>query len=257
MTETIDPVVEADLDAYIDDQLDTLRRIEIARYLSQHPEQAARVMSDLQSRDELRLALAQGHTAGSPETSELAHRLERGLGRDRLFGGLQRIAAVGVLLALGWMAHAGFGPLTVSKVVAATPPPAYVSDAIMAHKTSSLRAEMVSQPETRSYDPAEIRASTGIVIPAMPEKWTVHDVQLFPSNFGPSVEMEIRSDSLGPISLFAVRPGAFDVVKPRALRVNGTSAAYFQIGDVAYALVSDAATADLEKAALGLAKTLY
>jgi anti-sigma factor RsiW len=167
------------------------------------------------------------------------------------------VAAVGVLLALGWMAHAGFGPLTVSKVVAATPPPAYVSDAIMAHKTSSVRAGMASQPQTRSYDPAEIRASTGIVIPTMPDKWSVRDVQLFPSNFGPSVEMEVRSDNLGPVSLFAVRPGTFDVVKPKAVRVNDTSAAYFQIGDVAYALVSDAATADLENAAISLAKTLY
>ncbi|QND55105.1 anti-sigma factor (plasmid) [Phyllobacterium sp. 628] len=257
MTQTIDPVAETDLDAYVDNQLDTVRRIEVARYLSQHPEKAARVMADLQSRDELQLALAAGFVSGSPGTTEAARRLERALARDRMWGGLQRIAAVGILVALGWLAHAGFGPLTVSPVVASTPPPAFVSDAIMAHKTSSVRAAMTSQPQTRNYDPAEIRAATAIVIPTMPERWLVRDVQLFPSNFGPSVEMEIGTDSLGPVSLFAVRPGTFDVVKPKAVRLDNTSAAYFQIGDVAYALVSDAATADLQEAANRLAKTLY
>ena len=257
MSESIEPVVEADLDAYVDDQLDAGRRIEIARYLSHHPEQAARVMSDLQARDELRLALAGMYSKGSPETSEAARRLERGLMRNRLLGSLQRVAALAVLVGLGWLAHAGFGPLTISEVVASTPPPAYVSDAVMAHKTSLVRAGMKSQPEVASYDPAEIRAATAITMPQLLNRWAVKDVQLFPSTFGPSVEMEIRSDDLGEISLFAVRPGTFDVVKPQALRIDESSAAYFQIGDVAYVLVSNANAPDLESTALQLAKTLY
>ena len=257
MSDAIDPVVEADLDAYVDDHLDMGRRIEIARYLSHHPGQAARVMSDLQARDELRLALASVHSMGSPETSEAARRLERGLMRNRWLGSLQRVAAVAVLVGLGWLAHAGFGPLTISEVVASTPPPAYVSDAVMTHKTSLVRAGMKSQPEAKSYDPAEIRAATAITMPQLLDRWTVKDVQLFPSAFGPSVEMEISSDDIGQISLFAVRPGTFDVVKPKALRVDDSSAAYFQIGDVAYALVSNASPADLERAASQLAETLY
>jgi anti-sigma factor RsiW len=257
MNDVIDPVVEADLDAYVDDQLDAGRRIEIARYLSHHPEQAARVMSDLQARDELRLALAGMHSKGSPETSEAARRLERGLVRNRLLGNLQRVAAVAVLVGLGWLAHAGFGPLTISQVVASTPPPAYVSDAVMAHKTSLVRAGMTSQSEVNSYDPAEIRAATAITMPQLLDRWIVNDVQLFPSAFGPSVEMEITSDDMGQLSLFAVRPGSFDVVTPKALRVGHSSAAYFQIGDVAYALVSNASPTDLETAASQLAKTLY
>ncbi|RCW82241.1 anti-sigma factor family protein [Phyllobacterium bourgognense] len=257
MNDAIDPVVEADLDAYVDDQLDAGRRIEIARYLSHHPEQAARVMSDLQARDELRLALTGMHSKGSPETSEAARRLERGLMRNRLLGNLQRVAAVAVLVGIGWLAHAGFGPLTISEVVASTPPPAYVADAVMAHKTSLVRAGMKSQSEVNSYDPAEIRAATAITMPQLLDRWIVNDVQLFPSAFGPSVEMEIRSDEMKRLSLFAVRPGSFDVVKPKALRIDDSTAAYFQIGDVAYALVSDASPADLEIVASQLAKTLY
>ena len=58
MTKTIDPITQADFDAYIDDQLLGARRIEVAGYLSEHPEEAARVMADLRGRDELRLALS-------------------------------------------------------------------------------------------------------------------------------------------------------------------------------------------------------
>ena len=41
------PVTDTDLDAYVDDQLDVTRRIEVEAFLSTRPETAARVMSDL------------------------------------------------------------------------------------------------------------------------------------------------------------------------------------------------------------------
>ena len=58
MTAIVDPVTDADLDAYVDDQLDVARRIEVEAHLAARPEAAARVMSDLRTRDELRVALA-------------------------------------------------------------------------------------------------------------------------------------------------------------------------------------------------------
>lgn len=58
MTATVDPVTDIDLDAYVDDQVDVTRRIEVEAFLSARPEAAARVMSDLRTRDELRVALA-------------------------------------------------------------------------------------------------------------------------------------------------------------------------------------------------------
>lgn len=257
MIKTTDPVTQADFDAYVDDQLGGARRIEVAGYLSEHPEDAARVMADLRGRDELRLALSTPASVPGLASAQAAERLQHSLGRRRIFNRLQRVAAVAVLVGLGWMAHAGFGPLVVSEVVASTPPPAYVEDAVMAHRTSLVRAGMRSQPETGRFDPAEIRAATAIVLPELPGEWRVKDVQLFPSTFGPSVELEIGSAAAGSLSLFAVRPGTFDVVKPRVVQIGDMSAAYFQIGDVAYALVSDAGSAALDKAASDLANTLY
>lgn len=257
MTNTIDPITQADFDAYIDDELDGARRIEVAGYLSEHPEDAARVMADLRGRDELRLALSTPASVPGLVSAQAAERLQRSLGRRHIFNGLQRVAAVAVLVGLGWLAHAGFGPLIVSEVVASTPPPSYVGDAVMAHRTSLVRAGMQSQPGTNRYDPAEIRAATAIVMPELPAEWKVKDVQLFPSTFGPSIELEIGSAGMGALSLFAVRPGTFDVVKPQIVRIEDMSAAYFQIGDVAYALVSNANSVELDKAATELANTLY
>lgn len=257
MTKTIDPITQADFDAYIDDQLLGARRIEVAGYLSEHPEEAARVMADLRGRDELRLALSLPASVPGLASAQAAERLQRSLVRRRIFNALQRVAAVAVFVGLGWLAHANFGPLVVSEVVASTPPPAYVEDAVRAHRASLLREGMQSQPETSRYDPAEIRATTAIVMPELPGEWTVKDAQLFPSTFGPSIELEISSGQMGALSLFAVRPGTFDVVKPKVVRIEESSAAYFQIGEVAYALVSNTASTELDKAASRLADTLY
>ena len=185
MTAMLDPVTETDLDAYVDDQLDVARRIEVEAFLSTRPEAAARVMSDLRTRDELRLALAGSKGLARPATTEAARRLERGLARGRIFGVLQRAAAVAVFVAAGWLANEIVGPMSVTEVVASTPPPAYVEEAMRAHRTSIVRASMASQPEVPDYDADEIRAATAIVMPTLPKNWQVRDVQVFPSQFGP------------------------------------------------------------------------
>jgi anti-sigma factor RsiW len=162
-----------------------------------------------------------------------------------------------VFVSAGWLAHEAIGPFSVSEVVASTPPPAYVEDAVRARGTSVLRASMDSQPEISDYDAEEIRSATAIVMPQLPKDWTVADVQIYPSRFGPSVEMAIRTGDLGLLSLFAVRPGSFDVVQPTLAPSGDVSAAYFQIGEVAYVLVASGNVDALDRAAARLAATLY
>jgi anti-sigma factor RsiW len=116
---------------------------------------------------------------------------------------------------------------------------------------------MASQPEVPDYDADEIRAATAIVMPTLPKNWQVRDVQVYPSQFGPSVEMAVQTEELGLVSLFAVRPGTFDVVKPTVAPSGDVSSAYFQIGEVAYALVAKGNFSDLNRAAERLAETLY
>lgn len=257
MNELRDPVTDADLDAYVDDQLDVARRIEVEAFLSARPEAAARVMSDLRTRDELRVALAGSKGMARPVTADAARRLERGLARGRVLGTLRRAAAVAVLLTAGWLANGIVGPISVTKVVASTQPPAYLEEAIRAHGTTIMREAMSSQPEAPDYDADEIRAATAIVMPSLPKDWKVRDVQIYPSRFGPSVEMAVETRDLGLVSLFAIRPGTFDVVKPTAAPSGEISSAYFQIGEVAYAVVARSGIRDLDRTAETLAKTLY
>ena len=253
-----DPVIEADLHAYVDDQLDVGRRIEVEAYLSVNPSIAAKVMADLRVRDELRLALAGMPTAVRQETRDAARVLENTMNRPRTVDVMRRAAAVALLVGAGWVAHGWIDPGSIGEVVASVPPPQFVEEAMRAHQTAELRKQMPSQIEAGRFDPAEIRAATAIVLPAMPTEWSVRDAQVFPSTYGPSVELEVEPQSGERLSLFAVRPGNFSVQQVLLKQEGQTNAAYWQIGEVAYALISETENADkLAEQARKLARTLY
>lgn len=254
MISPTDPITEADLQGYLENQLPVRRRIEVEAYLSAHPEDAARIMADLRSRDELRLAFSDEPRVEHIETLKAARRLKRGLMRDRLLRQVRRVASVTALIAVGWLAHAQLSPGIGA--AASTMTPAYVSEAVMAHRTSLLRAVMISQPETLDYDPEEIRSATHIVLPALPSDWSVRDVQIFPSSFGPSVEIALHSSTYGEISLFAVQAGAVAVTPATLSQQDGVAAAYWQRANVAYVLVTRGPSRDLDKAAALLAQSL-
>ena len=169
---------------------------------------------------------------------------------------VRRVAIAAILAAAGWFAHAEISLLGVSKVVASALPPAYVAEAIMAHRTTLIRAAMHSQPEVPSYDPAEIRTATAIVMPSLRGGWKVANVQIFPSTFGPSVEVAVRTEALGMVSLFAVRPGKFKMASVMLTHKDDFNAAYWQVGEVAYALVGRAGSRELDKVATRIAKSI-
>ncbi|MGG7519365.1 anti-sigma factor family protein [Allorhizobium undicola] len=253
-----DPIQEFDLHAYVDDQLGVGRRIEVEAYLSEHPEQAARVMGDLRLRDELRLALAAEGSAPRPQTREAARRLERVLRMQGSALFLRRAAAVLLFVAGGWVAHSAFNVFSAGEVVASVPPPAFVDEAVKAHETSLLRESVGKLGDRPVFSAADIRSATGIVLPDMPGRWSVRDSQIFPSHYGPSVEMIVQPAGEAQMSLFAVRPGNFSVQPVMLRHSEKTNAAYWQIGEVGYALVSnDRRADDLAGIARQLAKTLY
>jgi len=250
-----DPITEADLLAYVDDQLDPARRIEVEEHLAHDPQAAARIMADLKDRDALRLL----HAAPLPRPAEpllvAAGRLERALGWQEFGLKLRRVAAVVALIGLGWFAHGQVG-LGITDSEASPKPPAFVEDALHSHETSLLRARMVSQPEVEAYDPAEILAETGIRLPSLPEDWQVRDAQIFPSRYGHSIEIAIDAGDLGRVSLFAAQAPAFDVIAPMPARFDKATAVYWQTGELAYALTGTGSDKALERAALRLSRKL-
>jgi anti-sigma factor RsiW len=257
MTHQGDPIGEADLHAYIDDQLSPERRIAVEDHLARSPELAARIMADLRVRDELRLATGEMTSAVTLKTADAARRLERGLTRDAFFVTVRRVAAAIVLIAIGWLAHVEFLAMGNWAGVASASMPAYVDEAGRAHQTALLRASMPSQPLQPNYDAEEISAAISIRMPTLPANWTVLDVQIFPSSTGPALEMAVDAEGLGTLSLFAVRPGSFDVAPVRTTSGNDVTAVYWQIGDAAYALVGAADGDLLKEAAKKLASPLY
>lgn len=260
MTPQTDPVVEADLQGYLDGQLPLRRRITVEAHLAARPELAARVMQDMRLRDELVLALAQMPAAPRPTTTQAARRLAWALRWRRRSEPLRRLAAIGLFLAIGWFAHAQYGALGVSQVSASGLPPAFVEEAL-ARFEEGARAD-------RDYDPGRILAETAIVLPVLPDDWRVEEVASVPSAYGPGVRLSIRAPDIGPVSLIAQRPGVFDVVPVTLARKDAFTIAHWQIGDVAYALVAridagdggearEGGGRDIDRAADRLIRTLY
>jgi anti-sigma factor RsiW len=250
-----DKITDADLDAYVDNQLDTAARLRVETHLAADPATAARVMADLGIRTSLRLAL-QEQTTGSLATREAARRLTASLEGRRMWNAMQRVAAITVLVSIGWIANSSIGPFAPREVNASVHPPAFVEQALRAHQTSIVREAMPSQPVVKTYDREEIRAATAILMPQLPYAWQVKDVQIFPSDFGPSVEATIEKQGMR-LSLFAVRPGQFAVEPVKELTMAEAEAAWWQIGEIAYALVSSDPKADLSDEAELLKKSLH
>ena len=250
-----DPITEADLLAYVDDQLDPARRIGVEEHLAQNPNAATRIMADLKARDALRLVHATPLDRPSETTLRSAARLKRALAWQELGLKLRRIAAVVAFVGFGWFAHGQVG-LGVTDSVASPKPPAFVEDALHSHETGLLRARMVSQPEIEAYDPAEILAETGIRIPSLPSGWQVRDVQVFPSRYGHSIEIAVTAGDLGRVSLFAAQAPASELTPPTLAHFEKATAVYWQTGQLAYALTGSGSDKALERAALRLSRHL-
>lgn len=257
MQTVADSVTDLDLQAYVDDQLDDWQRLRVETHLARDPQTAAQVMQDIRLRRELRLALTPS-APPPPQARIAAGRLSRALRhRDRMRK-LMRVVPVASLVAVGWLAHAGFGPLSVTPGVAAMPPPPMVQAAIAARQVSLMRLPMQSQIASRDLDPAEIRASTGILLPCFQSTWQLQDAQVFPSPQGPGVELVFQDAELGRLTHFAVRTGHFAVTLPQTERHGQDSIAWFQIGETAHVLIADKASPErLADTARTLSETLY
>jgi anti-sigma factor RsiW len=187
---------------------------------------------------------------------EAARRLERGLVWRRLGLKLRRAAAVAILVGAGWLAHAHTGFLEITDTEASARPPAFVEDARHAHETALIRARMVSQLEVPDYDPQEILTETGIALPPLPREWRVVDAQVFPTREGHSVELALEAGSLGRVSLFAGRSPTFGVIRPTLARSSDRITAYWQSGELVYALTGAGSETAIERAATRLSANL-
>ncbi len=250
-----DPVMEPDLAAYVDGQLDDWHAARVEGWLAAHPGRAAEVMGDIRLQRELRLALNTPAMAGMTTASD---RLARGLHRDAVLRRAMRLAPAAVLAGCCWLVVAGVIPLGVRTVSAAAGLPDFVTAALAARDASDVRLSMHSMPEDPLLDTEELRAITGILLPAFDPDWTILDAQVFPSPQGPGIEIVFDTPDLGRVTHFAVRPGDFVVSLPETLLSGRSPISWFQIGETAHVLIAGQGDTDeVAAAAQALTDSLY
>lgn len=226
----VEGIGDAEMNAYVDGQLDAAGRIEVEDHLSRHPELAARVMADLSARDALRLAFAAPETPARPDTLAAARKLERALGARRYFVPLRRLAAAAALFALGWNAGLGWTEFNRS------PPD---QTALLAKAAALGKAFNVRLPE-------------------LPEGWSVVDASLATSAAeGPGVKLTFQTPEFGRLSLIARNTNDVGIVLPTVHTGEDASTVHWQLVTDRYDLTADLAEKPIEFAALELYQTLY
>ncbi len=148
---------------------------------------------------------------------------------------LARAAAMAGLIATGWIARGELGEFP-QNAEAST----FLDEAAASHRTGLLRQAMVSQVESAMLNPAEIRRSTGIVLPPLPAKWRIDDVQLYPTPDSPAVAVSITTPAGEHLSFFADRAETPAEAHPLLARRAEDVIAYWEAGDMAYALTGRA-----------------
>jgi anti-sigma factor RsiW len=224
---------EADLQAYVDGQLDTPGRIEVERWLQAQPAAAAEVMEALRLRDEVRLFLADERWAPAPATIGHARALGRHLAARRTGLRLRRALAAALLIGAGWLAHAELG-LLVDPVAAAHPVPAFADEAV--RSLDKLGAAAAVATTARAPAP---RTGGDVPLPDLGASLRLVASDLVEWEGGTGMVALFRTAAGEPVGLFAGEAPDFDVVWPRAATLQGHITVFWQTGPYGYALSGD------------------
>lgn len=240
-----EPITEYDLQAYVDGLLPNSRCRQVERHLATHPAIAAQVMADMANGRALRDLAADSLEPPGAALVAAAESLDRTLARQPVGRGRRGLAvAAACLLAV---------TAAVATHLARPTTPGFVDEALMSRQTAFLRANMASQPEARSLDRQEISRATQIVLPVLPATWRLTDVQVFPSDDGPSVGIIFESPELGAASLFAVRDAGKDEIEPTTIRRLDGVVTYWRRDGMSYALIARAGLDKVSSSARRLA----
>jgi hypothetical protein len=218
---------DAELNGYVDGQLDAAGRIEVEDHLARHPELAARVMADLRARDALRLAFPLGEEPAQRATLHAARKLENALGFRRYVPVFARLAAAVVLFALGWSSSLGWQALNRAP-----------NQTAMLAVANKLGEEL------------------GVRLPRPPEGWEMLSAVRTDTAQGPGVRLSFRTPEFGNLSLIARNTRDVDIVWP-TVNTGETSKIHWQLVSDSYELTSNLSGKPLEFAALELYQTLY
>ena len=168
--------------------------------------------------------------------------------RGRTWRHVRRAAGIAALVGAGWIARGEMGEF---------PQPAqassFLDEAAASRRAGLLRQAMASQVESVTLNPQEIETATGIVLPDLPRDWRVTDVQLFPTPDSPAIAMSLETPRGERLSFFADRAETPAEGKPLIERRAADVIAYWEAGNMAYALTGQAAPARIMELAGAIA----
>lgn len=156
--------------------------------------------------------------------------------RGRSWRHLGRAAGIALLIATGWIARGALGDFPQTAQANA-----FLDEAAASHQAGQLRQKMASQIESANFNPREMQQSAGIVLPPLPRSWRITDAQLFPTRDGPAVAVSIVTPAGEQLSFFADRAETPAEARPLLARRADEVIAYWEAGDMAYALTGRAA----------------
>lgn len=237
---------EIDLLAYADGQLDEYRRLHVETILSADPAAAAGLMGDLARRTALGLALRERKAEPSLElkTRLLARRGNYALGR----------APMALAAAVCAAVLAGLGGVGISRIATSPDTKGVVEDAFQSREATLARIRMTSQVETPHIALSELRNAVRIRLPSLPSGWSVLDVQVFPSDAGPSVQLLIDTGDAGRVFLFASREDEGEGAgAPVLIRYDGETVAFWEVEGQSFTLISEGPRHELRTMAFDLA----
>lgn len=132
-------------------------------------------------------------------------------------------------------------------------PPVYVEEAAESRQATLVRAAMRSQVESAQLDAAEIRRTLRLDLPRLPPQWRIVDVQVYPTDEGPSVNLTAHGPDGRRLCLFVVRANTSTTGRPQLATRGQEAVAFWERGDSAYVLSGDASRDLLLSEAVALA----
>lgn len=248
-------VSEIELQAYIDGELDTPRRIAVEAYLESHPEMAARVMRDMRLRDEIRLFVSDSEEPAPARTEAAMWRLSVRWRLRRAAPVMRNMAAAMALLVLGWLAHdyAASGDQQRGYTIAQLS--TLIDEAAEAHlaalmELASAHPYILDEPQVLAE---KVLISEEGLAPPFPSLDALLDVvgsELVPWDGGIAVQVIYRDPGGHAVTLFAARVEPSENLPPTATSLDGLTLVHWQDGPYAFALSGDLPATDL----MGLAR---
>lgn len=204
-------ISDIDLQAFVDGELDPMRRIAVIDHLIKEPQACRQVLLDLKIAETLRASRAVPMSDDDRGVA-LARSLSARVNRSRLFSARSAFGgavAAALALAVGLGVAIGFQK-----------PPLYLQEALESRQAATVRLAMRSQIETVGFDSRDIRSATRIRVPELPDGWRIVDAQVFPSDFGPALQLSIATADGGTVSLFATHARAGAPAQPQLTKIN-------------------------------------